>query len=128
MTATIPVDKFEAEDKPVWLDDDAIRGSMVKTYGRQPGVIKTEFAMSGPTIRGIGGPASGGTLVKTVMEGEITFKRELDVVFTGQLSQNPYIIQRGPVTVGGKLRFIAADESPYTTMLLNTQPQLQWIL
>lgn len=238
MVATIPVDKFDAEDKPVWLDDQAIRGSMVEIYGRQQGVIKTEFTISGPafgdtlgwlvgnlmgdltttgttplthafsvlnsgtgqptshtftqfqgppasvgtrqfpgaclseltlkwnaetqllmydakgscwpsvipgatptsapstvtpwaswrSILGIGGPASGGTQVKTVMEGEITLKRKLDMAFTGQLSQNPYIIQRGPVTAAGKLRFIAADESPYTTMLGNTQPQLQWIV
>ena len=50
------------------------------------------------------------------------------VVFTTQLAQTPYIIQRGPVSVGGKLNFIAADETPYTTMLSNTQPQLQLVI
>lgn len=239
MTATIPVEKFEPEDKPVWLDDKALRGSMVEAYGRQTGVIKTEFAMSGPvfgdtagwlvgnllgdltttgaadpfthafstlnsgqgqpgshtlthfqgpvasvgarqfpgacfseitfkwnaetqlltydakgscwpsvipggapvsapsTVRpiaswrgelGIGGPASGGTKVITVMDGEVTLKRALDVVFTTQLAQTPYIIQRGAVSVSGKLNFIAADETPYTTMLNNTQPQFQLVI
>lgn len=238
MTATIPVEKFEPEDKPVWLNDRALRGSMVDEYGRQQGVVKTEFSMSGPVfgdtlgwlvgnilgdvttsgvgpfthafstlnsgagqptshtfthfqgpvasvgarqypgsclselsvkwnaetqlamydakglswqsvipggaptsapstvapipswraILGIAGPASGGTQVKTVMDGEFTVKRMLDAVFTSQLSQNPYIIQRGAVSVSGKLNFIAADESPYLAMIGNTQPQLQLIL
>jgi len=239
MTATIPVEKFEPEDKPVWLDDKALRGSMVESYGRQQGVIKTDFSISGPvfgdtlgwllgnllgdltttgasapfthafstlntgqgqptshtfthfqgpvasvgarqypgaclselTVKwnaetqlltydakgscwpsviagaaptsapstvtpvpswrgqlGIGGPATGGTLVKTVMDGEITIKRALEVVFTTQNVQTPYIIQRGAVSASGKLNFIAADESPYTTMLNNTQPQLQLLI
>lgn len=312
--ATIPVEKFEPEDKPVWLDDKALRGSMVEQYGRQQGVIKTEFSMSGPvfgdtigwllsnalgdvsytggtnsgssttttgalvagvttvvpvtsatgitpgvvlaidtagllelvtvlsvvslnvtltapvqrahtsgvTVQpvtaafnsafstlnsgqgqpkshtithyqgpvastgaraypgccfsevslkwnaesqlfnydakglawpsapagvtptsspstvtpipswhgklGIGGPASGGTLVNTVAEGEVTIKRELDAVFTTQNAQVPYIIQRGAVSIDGKLKFVAADESPILAMLNNTQPQFQLVL
>src|SRR6267142_681597 len=49
-TSTIPVEKFEWEDKPVWLDDKAMRGSMVESYARQTGVIKTDFSMSGPVF------------------------------------------------------------------------------
>ena len=79
-------------------------------------------------ILGIGGPASGGTLVKTVTDGEISFKRSLEPVYTTQNSQNPYIIQRGAVSVAGKLNFIAIDETPYTTMTANTQPPLQLIV
>lgn len=312
--ATIPIEKFEPEDKPVWLDDKALRGSMVDQYGRQQGVIKTEFSMSGPvfgdtlgwllgnilgdvaytggtnaggsttttgaltagvtsvipvtsaagispgtvlaidtagllelvtvlsvvtlnvtitkpvakshltaaTVQpvtanftsafstlnsgqgqptshtithfqgpvasvgaraypgccfsevglkwnaesqlfnydakglswpsviagsqptsapstvtplpswrgqlGIGGVAGGGTLVKTITEGEVTIKRELDAVFTTQLAQVPYIIQRGAVSIDGKLKFVAADESPYLAMINNTQPQFQLVL
>ena len=314
-TATIPVEKFDPEDKPVWLDDKALRGSMVESYGRQEGVIKTDFSMSGPvfgdtlgwllgnllgdvlygggtnvgsstttsttltagttttftvasgtgitvgtvlaigtgptlenvtcitgtsgttvviaappvfthtgtttvqpvsaaftsafstlnsgqgqptshtfthfqgpvatvgarvypgaclsevTLKwnaetqlltydakgsswpsapasstptsapstvtpipswrgqlGIGGPATGGTLVKTVTDGEVSIKRALEPVWTTQNSQNPYVIQRGAVSVAGKLAFIAADETPYTTMINNTQPQLQLLI
>lgn len=77
---------------------------------------------------GIGGPASGGTLVATVTEGEIDIKRELEPIFTTQNAQTPYIIQRGKVSVAGKMTFVAADETPYTTMIQNTQPQLQFLL
>lgn len=313
--ATIPIEKFEWEDKPVWLDDKAYRGSMVESYGRQEGVIKTDFSMSGPVfldtlgfllsntlgdisytggtptgpalgpltvaatagvttvlaltaatgvvagtvlqvdtagllenvtvlslaslnatltapvkfshttsaavtavvapfnsaistlnsgngqpgshtiqhsfgppatsgtrvlagaclsevtlkwnaetslltydakgsawpstvagsaptpnpsavtpvaswkgVLGIAGPASGGTQVKTVMDGEFMIKRVLEPIFTTQNSQSPYIIQRGAVSATGKLAFVAIDETPFTTMIANTQPQLQVVL
>lgn len=79
-------------------------------------------------LLGIAGPATGGTLVKTVIDGEIVIKRVLEPVFTTQNSQNPYIIQRGAVSVSGKLNFIAADETPYLSMLNNSQPQLQLVI
>jgi hypothetical protein len=47
MVATIACDKFDGADKPTWLDDNAWTGSMVETRGTQPGVIKTDFTMSG---------------------------------------------------------------------------------
>jgi hypothetical protein len=74
---------------------------------------------------GIGGPASGGTLIPTVTDGEINIKRELNPYFTGNGAQSPYIIQRAGLTVEGKLNFVAASEAPYLYMINNTQPQLQ---
>jgi hypothetical protein len=77
---------------------------------------------------GIGGPASGGTQIATVTDGELTIKRELSPYFTVTGTQNPYIIQRGGLSVEGKLNFVAADESPLLYMLNNSQPQLQLFL
>ncbi|MFJ8798536.1 hypothetical protein [Streptomyces sp. NPDC102487] len=77
---------------------------------------------------GIGGPAAGGTLIPTVMDGEVTLKRELTPYFTGNGVQSPYIIQRAGFTVEGKLSFIAASEAPYLYMINNTQPQLQLLI
>lgn len=77
---------------------------------------------------GIGGPATGGTLVPTVTDGELTITRELAPYYTANGAQNPYIIQRGGVSVAGKLNFVAADESPLLYMLNNTQPSLQILL
>jgi Phage tail tube protein len=77
---------------------------------------------------GIGGPAAGGTLVGTVTDGELTIKRDLSPYYTVNGSQSPYIIQRGGLSVEGKLNFVAADESPLLYMLNNTQPQLQLVL
>lgn len=80
------------------------------------------------SVLGIAGPASGGTQVLTVNEGEFNFKRAIKPYFTAQNSQNPYIIQRGGVSADWKLSFVTADESPLTYMLNNTQPQVQFIL
>ncbi|MEV6833476.1 phage tail tube protein [Streptomyces sp. NPDC051133] len=77
---------------------------------------------------GIGGPATGGTLINTVTDGELTIKRELNPYYTVTGSQNPYVIQRGGISVEGKLNFVASDESPLLYMLNNTQPQLQIVL
>ncbi|MCI3277656.1 phage tail tube protein [Streptomyces cylindrosporus] len=77
---------------------------------------------------GIGGPAAGGTLVATITDGELTIKRELSPYFTANGVQTPYIIQRGGLSVEGKLNFVAADESPLLYMLNNSQPQLQILL
>ncbi|MGE7437944.1 hypothetical protein [Kitasatospora sp. NPDC001175] len=75
---------------------------------------------------GIGGPASGGTLVNTVTDGEITIKRELGVYYTVAGVQTPYVIQRGGLSVEGKLNFGAVpDETALLYMLNNTQPQVQ---
>lgn len=239
MTATIPIEKFEPEDKPVWLDDKALRGSMVEVYGKQQGVIKTDFSMSGPVFvdglgwlcsnilgdlavtgttapytnafstlnsgqgqptshtfthfqgtpastgarqypgaclselnlkfnaetqllnydakgsswpsviaaaaptsapsavtpiaswraqLGVGGPATGGTLVTTITDGEIDIKRQLSVIFTAENAQTPYQIWRGMVTISGKLNFVAKDESAYLNMINNSQPQVQLLI
>lgn len=75
---------------------------------------------------GLAGPASGGTLVKTVGDFEVAIKRKLEVIFTGQNLQTPYFIQRGTLGVTGKLVFTAAaDETALTYLLNNTQPQFQ---
>lgn len=79
-------------------------------------------------VLGIAGPATGGTQVLTVQSGEFNFKRGIKAYFTAGNSQNPYIFQRGGVTVDWKLTFVAADESPLTYMRNNTQPQIQFVL
>lgn len=77
-------------------------------------------------VLGIGGPASGGTQVLTTAEWSLTIARKLRVQWTGQNSQNPYIIQRGPVAMTGTLKFTKpSDESAFDYMINNTQPQLQ---
>ncbi|MFE9448267.1 hypothetical protein [Streptomyces sp. NPDC006739] len=80
------------------------------------------------TTVGIGGPASGGTLVSTVTDGEINLVRQAVPIFTATGVQTPYIIQRGEFNATGKLNFSAvSDESALNYMLNNTQPQVQII-
>jgi len=81
------------------------------------------------TTVGIGGPATGGTLVSTTGDAQFDIKRELGVFYTSTGSQLPYIIQRGGLTASGKISFPAVpDESALLYMLNNTQPQLQYII
>lgn len=81
------------------------------------------------TLLGIAGPASGGTQIKYCADGEVNIKRQLDVVFTGQGSQNPFVIVRGTLGVAGKLNFVAVpDEGQFLHMLNNDQPQLQLLI
>lgn len=73
-------------------------------------------------------PGSATTLgsVPTVGEWMVSIKRELQVYFTDQGAQNPYIIARGPLDATGTLNYTApGDETPLDQMLLNVQPALQ---
>lgn len=45
ITATIPVDKFEPEDKYTWLDDMSFRGSMTELVGEIQGVGIVEWSI-----------------------------------------------------------------------------------
>lgn len=80
------------------------------------------------TVTGWGGPASGGTLVKTYAEHSLTFSRAVKAYNTEQGSQQPYIIARGKQSNAGKITISPAiDDSALTAMLANTQPQLQFL-
>ena len=79
-------------------------------------------------LLGIGGPASGGTLVANVSTASFVLKRKLDVIYTFSNQQQPYVIQRGAMTCEGKATFIAIDETPLLTMLAGTVQPLQLVL
>jgi len=76
-------------------------------------------------LLGIGGPASGGTLVANVSQATFSLKRKLDLIYTFSNQQQPYVIQRGSMTAEGKATFIATNESPLLTMLAGTVQPLQ---
>lgn len=71
----------------------------------------------------------GGVQVFNVSEWQLTIKRQLQVYWTNQGFQNPYIIARGPLDVTGSLSYsVAQDETPLTNMLNNTQPTLSIVI
>lgn len=74
---------------------------------------------------GIGGPASGGTLVNNVLEADVSWARGLKVDYGLNGQQAPYIIGRLGLSCTGKLSFLAQDESPLLTYLAGTKQQLQ---
>lgn len=75
---------------------------------------------------GIGGPASGGTLVNNITAGGITLSRTLKPWFGVNGGQSPYIIGRAAFSLTGKFTQLAQDETPLTNLISNTQPQLQF--
>lgn len=75
---------------------------------------------------GLPGSAASLGSVLTIGEWTVTIKRELQVYFTDEGSQNPYVIARGPLDATGALNYTAPDdETPLDQMLLNTQPEVQ---
>lgn len=79
-------------------------------------------------ILGVGGPASGGTLVSDIAEYMITLTRQVKPQNALRGSQLPYVIPRGKLTATGKLMIAPAiDESAYLAMIGNTQPQTQLV-
>jgi hypothetical protein len=79
-------------------------------------------------LLGLAGPASGGTLVGTVATATIDIKRKLEAHYTLSNGQQPYVIQRGSLGISGKMSFIAADETPITKYLADTQEQFQLLI
>lgn len=50
LAASCPVNEFKPTDKYQWLKDQALRGSMVGTYGQIQGPRNSEFSGSGPVF------------------------------------------------------------------------------
>jgi hypothetical protein len=64
-----------------------------------------------------------------IAEWQLTFTRKAKAYPTADGSQNPFIIARGELTMGGKLTYSpAVDESALLAMLGNTQPQVQILI
>lgn len=91
-----------------------------------PGAILT--VPSWKMAVGIGGPATAGTLVNNVIEGEFTFARKVTALHTASATQAPYVMRAGKVGVTGKFKVIAADEAHLLSMLANTRQQMQFVL
>lgn len=94
-----------------------------------PAVSSISAIAAWRTAVGIGGPASGGTQNKHTGEWSVTIARSLKANYTGQNSQDPYIIQRGEVGVTGEIAIPKpADETELMYYLNNTIPQLQIVV
>lgn len=76
---------------------------------------------------GIGGPASGGTLVNDISAASLDINRELIPKFTASGQQAPYVIARNALSVEGKYTEVAQNETPMLNYLNNVQPQLQFV-
>lgn len=90
-----------------------------------PSAVKPIAAWRGQM--GLGGPASGGTLVSNLATAKITINREIENQFMADGTQNPQAIGRGAVTSEFEATFLATDNVVWTDMMSNTGPQVQWL-
>jgi hypothetical protein len=68
-----------------------------------------------------------GSAVSSVGEWSVSIKRELQVYWTTDGQQQPYIIARGTLDGTANINYtVPHDESPLTLMLNNTQPTLEF--
>lgn len=80
------------------------------------------------SIVGIGGPATGGTLVNYVEEWVFTGTRQIGSHWTASGQQNPYIHARGFFGAALTLKFgPVGDETQFLNYLNYTKPQVQII-
>jgi hypothetical protein len=74
---------------------------------------------------GVGGPASGGTLLSNVEDASVSLTRGTKSKYGIQGLQSPWAIPRLALGVTGKFTVMAQDESPLLSMLSDTTQQLQ---
>ena len=102
-----------------------------QSWGSSPAAVAPSPVISGLSAIagwncavGIGGPASGGTLVANVTQMDIALTRQIRA-YPALGGKQPYIIRQGKFGCTGRFTLIAADETHILSYLNNTQPQLQ---
>lgn len=77
---------------------------------------------------GVGGPASGGTLLSNIQGAKLNLTRVLKPWFTLDGTPDPAIIARAGLGVEGSISYLAQDESPLLALLANNPLQLQFTM
>jgi hypothetical protein len=133
---------FFARSYPYWCCsgmDFKLTSEQLFTHDTKGSSLIGAFPASGPTNTqsgivaipnwefkvGIGGPATGGTLVNNVEDASIAYTRALKPKFTLQGAQAPFVIARLALGATGKFTVMAQDESPLLSLLNDTTQQLQ---
>jgi hypothetical protein len=80
----------------------------------------------GPTAGWQSSISLAGTAVGSIESADLTLKRVIQVIQTADGTQQPYQIRRGPVSVEGKYRIIARDESPLLAYLAQNNVALSF--
>jgi hypothetical protein len=121
---------FTANAQQAFMHDTKGMGFLrqAATSGPVNTISSAKLQASWEALVGIGGPASGGTLVSSVIEPKVNITRNLKPYWTLSGFQSPFLIARNTLAIAGSFTHIAQDESPLTNMLNNTQPQLQILI
>lgn len=87
-----------------------------------PSSVKPQASWVG--TMGLGGTVGGAPIV-SIQTGKITITREIEPEPVANGSQTPLGITRGGLSVAADFTFLAQDNSVYTHMINNDQPQVQ---
>lgn len=77
-----------------------------------------------PIAGWIGAVTIGGSANLTLIDGECTMKRPVDIIHTVDGTSAPYALWSGPLTVSGKLTMVMEDDTQLLNYLNNSQPSL----
>lgn len=101
-----------------------------KTAGIVSGVVANptpSFSALNPVAVWTGLVTIGGTVVPTLVSGDLNIKRGVAPIQSLDSTQHPYKLWAGPVAVDGKLTFVMEDDVQLLNMLNNSQPSLDVI-
>lgn len=115
-----PEKLFTHETKGMSYLQQAATSAPSNAFSTVPVYANWQFAV------GIGGPASGGTLVNDVSALSLDIEREVKGYWTASGQQAPYAIGRNALNISGKFTEVAQNSNPMAELLNNTQPQLQF--
>lgn len=115
-----PEKLFTHQTKGMSYLQQSAASQVTNSFSTVPVYANWQFAV------GIGGPATGGTLVNDVSALSVDIAREVKGYWTASGQQAPYAIGRNALNITGKFTEVAQNANPMAEMLNNTQPQMQF--
>lgn len=106
---------------------DALLTWTATLQGFQSGTVASptaSFSAITPVPTWTGGTTIGGTYTPTLLSATVDLKRNGTVLNAVNGNPNPYSLWVGPLSVTGKLTFVAEDEVQLLNYLNNSQPSL----
>ena len=109
------------------FNGDGLITYSAKLVGMASGVVSTpttSYSALTPMAAWTGLATIGGSVVQTLISGDMTIQRPVNPIQTLDSTQHPYKIFAGQVSVDGKLTFVMEDDTQLLNMINNTQPSL----
>jgi hypothetical protein len=111
---------FTHETKGTSYTQQAAASAVTNAFSTVPVYPNWRFAV------GIGGPASGGTLVNDLAMASVTIDREVKPYWTASGQELPYVIGRNALKATAKFTEVAQSATPMSNYLNGTQQQVQF--
>jgi hypothetical protein len=111
---------FTHETKGMAYLQQAAASPVTNSFSTVPVYPNWKFAV------GIGGPASGGTLVNDVAMASVTIDREVKGYWTANGQQQAYTFGRNALKVTAKFTEVAQNATPMSNYINGTQQQVQF--